>query len=292
MVTKNPPPKLTDETGWSPSFLDFISACLVKDHTERPDASQLLKTHALMIAAAGGSSKGKTFSTGCVPKAGERDPTEVISDLVASSMGAITIMRQDVEDADATPESEQSVQRRTGGQQNWGGGTVDDTGTLVVTQSMGNLYSSQHQPAGIQQSVGRIIDNSTGTLVVGGVIDQIDTGDSGTLVMTPGGGARPSYMDYIRDDDKGGGNAPPVKQKSSPPIAPIAEDDAASAAVIAPSAAVIAPGMANIEINAPGLLSGVLEKKGAARWTKKDCVWRPDVRELVYCPFGADEVGR
>jgi hypothetical protein len=312
MVTKNPPPKLDDETGYSAYFLEFISACLVKDHTERPEATQLLKTHPLMVEAAA-EKPGKAFSTGCVPKVGSRSPADVITDLVASSMGAITMMREDQEAADGAPESQQSLARRTGGQNLFGQGAgagEDDTGTLVVTGDMQGIYSSQqplqsqNAPRAIDVSVGRIIDNSTGTLVVGGAVDAIDAGDSGTLVMTPGGGARPSYMDYIRDDTaRATPSATAVAPTAPTPTnislgsSPGAEDsdDAASPTNLAGEAQVSggaqlsALDKQNQEVKHTGL-SGVLEKKGAARWTKKDCTWRPEAREMVYAPQGGDKV--
>lgn len=40
-ITNNPPPNLTQQS-WSPSFRNFVSACLVKDPAKRPDAIKML----------------------------------------------------------------------------------------------------------------------------------------------------------------------------------------------------------------------------------------------------------
>ena len=40
-IVKSPPPKLRDESYWSADFVDFVSACLVKDPAERPTMASL-----------------------------------------------------------------------------------------------------------------------------------------------------------------------------------------------------------------------------------------------------------
>jgi serine/threonine protein kinase len=46
------PPTLPNIVEWSSSFRSFLSACLVKDHRDRPSASELLK-HPFILAAPG-----------------------------------------------------------------------------------------------------------------------------------------------------------------------------------------------------------------------------------------------
>jgi serine/threonine protein kinase len=39
----DPPPRLTNDTKWSPTFQDFVARCLVKNPDDRPTAAQLLQ---------------------------------------------------------------------------------------------------------------------------------------------------------------------------------------------------------------------------------------------------------
>ena len=51
MISSNDPPTLTDETNWSPNFVNFLSCCLVKQPEKRTSADKLLK-HEFMKEAA------------------------------------------------------------------------------------------------------------------------------------------------------------------------------------------------------------------------------------------------
>ena len=51
MISSNDPPTLTDETLWSPSFVNFLSSCLVKQPEKRTSADKLLKHEFLKEAA-------------------------------------------------------------------------------------------------------------------------------------------------------------------------------------------------------------------------------------------------
>lgn len=42
-IPKNDPPRLQNESAWSPAFVDFIHQCLTKDPNQRPSAAELLK---------------------------------------------------------------------------------------------------------------------------------------------------------------------------------------------------------------------------------------------------------
>ena len=42
-IARDPPPRLADPGAWSPAFVDFVGACLVKDPSARPSAAALLR---------------------------------------------------------------------------------------------------------------------------------------------------------------------------------------------------------------------------------------------------------
>jgi len=50
MIPTRPPPKLANPTSWSPEFIGFLTACLIKKPKERPGADQLIK-HAFIKKA-------------------------------------------------------------------------------------------------------------------------------------------------------------------------------------------------------------------------------------------------
>ncbi len=43
LIPKEPPPTLSEDKGFSPSFREFVAACLVKEAGRRPSAKELLK---------------------------------------------------------------------------------------------------------------------------------------------------------------------------------------------------------------------------------------------------------
>lgn len=43
MIPTQPPPKLSDESKYSPQFVNFLKKCLIKNPDKRPSAQELLK---------------------------------------------------------------------------------------------------------------------------------------------------------------------------------------------------------------------------------------------------------
>eukprot|EP00297_Palpitomonas_bilix_P007082 CAMPEP_0113872250 /NCGR_PEP_ID=MMETSP0780_2-20120614/3100_1 /TAXON_ID=652834 /ORGANISM="Palpitomonas bilix" /LENGTH=385 /DNA_ID=CAMNT_0000857743 /DNA_START=49 /DNA_END=1206 /DNA_ORIENTATION=- /assembly_acc=CAM_ASM_000599 len=120
LIPQREPPSVQDTTRASPVFLDFLSACLVKDETKRKTAADLLE-HPFIKAA---------------------PPREVLSKFVTSNRGAISEWRK----AEMSGES--------------GDGTMgtmevgDGTGTMVINGDSTMVVNSDYDTATIRVSGG------------------------------------------------------------------------------------------------------------------------------------------
>lgn len=178
MIPNSPAPTLPDPSQWSADFNDFLRCCLKKNPSERPSASELLKTHTFIVKA---------------PK------KSVIAALVDECMPAIDEYREneakDIDEAQSTSSGTNASESSTINNL-----AANNSGTMLSAQGAGAhtmVYSQD----------GTMVSNGGG----GGRQPTGDDDDEygGTMVVTDTSAKKavnaphtPSYMSHFREEEK------------------------------------------------------------------------------------------